>query len=102
MGKFSFIYNPWIIFTPLPSWSFSYTLTLSTLRITPGQFYPGQFFFSLALLVLAAIDKHDLYAWLASFLILGNRVCGVGIVLELNNLGHTVSQSVEKQRQVFG
>ena len=48
MGKFSLIYNPWVIFTPLPSWSFFYTVTpwgKNTLRVTPGQFYPGQIFF---------------------------------------------------------
>ena len=79
----------------------SYTLTKSTFcALLLDNFTPANFFFTST--ASAAIDKHDLYAWLASFLILGNRVCGVGIVLELNNLGHTVSQSVEKQRQVFG
>ena len=98
-----FPYNPWVIFTPLPPWSFSYTLTPWKKHFAHNSWtiLPRPIFF-LTSTASAAIDKHDLYAWLASFLILGNRVCGVGIVLELNNLGHTVSQSVEKQRQVFG
>ena len=56
MGKFSLIYNPWVIFTPLPSWSFFYTVTpwkKKTLCALPlDNFTRANFFFTLALLVL--------------------------------------------------